>query len=166
MSFWLITFLASKTKFRKRENLAMVCFYQRRNAPSLMWQQWMWRICEIKVQYGSGCQGFPNSITFMELSHNKFKLSSTRETPSILFHRQCGVWHDEETQRENKHSDLLNQTICCSLTLPFPCCIAAQIIHKVVVLENQHKCCTADKFKLSPEINSLQKSPDCTCGQP
>ena len=39
--------------------LEMVCFYQGQNAPSRMWQEWMWSICEIKVQYGSGRQGLP-----------------------------------------------------------------------------------------------------------
>ena len=32
-----------------------------------------------------------------------------------------------------KQTVILNQTICCSLTLPFPCCTTAQIIHILVV---------------------------------
>ena len=38
----------------------------------------------------------------MDLSHNKFKLSSTCETPSILFHRQRNVWHHEEMWKKTK----------------------------------------------------------------
>ena len=163
MSFWLITFLASKTKFRKRENPAMVCFYQRRNAPSPMWQQWMWRICEIKVQYGSGCQGFPNSITFMDLSHNKFKLSSTRETPSILFHN---VVYDM-MRRLREKTNILIYWIKPSAVLwlcPFPVASLHKLFTKWWFWKTSMSAVLHTSSNYSPQKSiARKKSPDCTC---